>query len=230
METPDPKYLAPTSIIDSDHPEVAAFAAEAAGDATDPVEQAVRLYYAVRDGVRYDPYYPFYKPEHYRASNVLRGRRGFCIPKVSVLCAVARSRGIPARPAFADVRNHLATKQLLEFIGSDLFSYHGYVDLFLEGKWVKATPAFNKELCARHHVAPLEFDGRTDSVFQPYNERNKRFMEYVAYHGFYADIPVEEIVAAWEKTYGEERVRGWIRGYESAAQEHDFSTEDVVAP
>ena len=145
--TMDPAYLNPTAIIDSDHPRIVDYAREVAGEARDPVEQAVRIYYAVRDGIRYDPYYPFYLPEHYRASNVLASGRGYCVCKASLLCALGRSLGIPSRVGFATVRNHLATKQLIEFLGSDLFVYHGYTDFFLEGKWVKATPAFNKELC-----------------------------------------------------------------------------------
>ena len=60
------QYVEPTDIIDSDHPDIRAFAAERSAGATNPVGKAVCLYYAVRDGIRYDPYYPFYKPEHYR--------------------------------------------------------------------------------------------------------------------------------------------------------------------
>ncbi|MBP1727528.1 MAG: transglutaminase-like enzyme, predicted cysteine protease [Deltaproteobacteria bacterium] len=146
-------YLRPTAIMDSDHPAVQAYAREMVGDAADPVERAVRLYLAVRDDIRYDPYAPFYLPEHYQASKVLEGRRSFCIPKAALLCALGRAVGIPARIGFADVRNHLATRQLLDYLGSNLFVYHGYADLFLEGKWVKATPAFNRELCERHLAA-----------------------------------------------------------------------------
>ena len=208
------QYLEATDIIDSHHPEIRAFTEEKLAGAKDPVDRAVRLYYAVRDGIWYDPYYPFYKPEHYRASNVLKARRGFCIPKISLLCAAARAAGIPARSGFATVRNHLATRQLLEFIGSDIFTYHGYTEFFLEGKWVKATPAFNKELCDKHGVAPLEFDGREDSLFQPYSADRKKFMEYLEFHGTFADIPVTDIVHAFEKTYGLQRVRGWIESYE----------------
>lgn len=226
------EYLRPTAILDSDHPDVVAFAREAAGGASDPVEQAVRVYYAVRDGIWYDPYRPFHRPEHYRASLVLRDRRGFCIPKASLLTAAARALGIPARPGFATVRNHLATRQLLEFLGTDLFAYHAFVELYLEGKWVKATPAFNKELCARHGTDPLEFDGRHDSIFQEYGAGHRRFMEYVAFHGTRPDIPVDEIVAAWEERSGRVRVRGWIEAYErrAAAHEGSFDEEEVAAP
>jgi transglutaminase-like putative cysteine protease len=224
------QYLTATDIIDSDHPGIRAFAETRAGGAKDPIGKAVRLYYAVRDEIRYDPYMPFHLPEHYRASSVLNGGRGFCIPKVSLLCAAGRACGIPSRAGFADVRNHLATRQLLEYMGSDIFVFHGFTEFYLEGKWVKATPAFNAELCRRHGVAPLEFNGREDSVFQPYNDSRQRFMEYLAFRGTYADIPVREIVAAFGQTYGEERVRGWIESSEKygALRPGRFDEEDVV--
>lgn len=224
-------YLEPTAILDWKHPRVLAFAREAVGNAASSVEKAVRLYEAVRDGIRYDPYSPFYRPEHYQASEVLRRGRSFCIPKAGLLCALARSQGIPARVGFATVKNHLATKQLLEYLGSDLFVFHGYTDLFLEGRWVKATPAFNKELCLRHGIDPLVFDGQRDSLFHPYNKQQQRFMEYVAYHGEYADIPVQAILDAWKAAYGAQRFQGWIDAMESADPKafRHFEHEDVVS-
>jgi transglutaminase-like putative cysteine protease len=224
------QYLKATDIIDCNHPDIHAFAGAIAGNVTDPVEKAVRLYYAVRDEIRYDPYYPFYLPEHYRASAVLKLRRGFCIPKVSLLCAAGRASGIPTRAGFATVRNHLATQQLLEFLGSDLFVFHGFTEFFLEGKWIKSTPAFNRELCERHGVTPLEFNGREDSIFQPYNSANKRFMEYVEFHGSYPDIPVNEIVISFKNTYGKDRVQGWIEDFEKFGflRRGRFDNEDIV--
>jgi len=224
------RYLRATEIIDSDHPDVQAFAKENLGDSRDPADKAIRLYYAVRDGIWYDPYYPFFLPEHYRASNVLKGRRGFCIPKVSLLCAAGRASGIPSRAGFATVRNHLATRQLLDFLGSNIFTFHGFTEFFLEGKWVKATPAFNRELCQRHGVAPLEFNGREDSIFQPYSTDQRRFMEYIKFHGSFSDIPVRKIIRAFQKTYGRERVRGWIEifGRSGDIGRGRFDIEDVV--
>ena len=121
------------------------------------------------------------------------------------------------------------TAPLLDFLGSNLFVYHGFVEVFLEGKWVKATPTFNRELCQRHGVPPLEFNGREDSLFQPYNLENKKYMEYVAYHGTYSDIPIDTIVAAWKKAYGEERVERWIEMFAAreTASVGDFDKEDV---
>ncbi len=231
MEQDNSAYLLSTPIIDSEHASIVAYAKEAVKDAgPEPIAKAVKLYYAVRDVIWYDPYLPFYRPEHYRASNVLKQGRAFCVGKATLLCALGRACGIPSRVGFADVRNHLATRQLIEFLGSDLFVYHGFTELFLNGRWCKATPAFNIQLCKRHKVIPLEFDGYRDSIFQSYNAENRLFMEYVADHGTYADVPVDKIVAAWKKEYGAYRIQQWIEGYESSGGRsgRDFSEEDVV--
>jgi transglutaminase-like putative cysteine protease len=230
MKEQELQYLMPSAVIDSDQKEVRAFAFEVAGRSSDPVEIAVELYLAVRDGIRYDPYSPFYLPEHYRASFVLKRGRSFCVPKASLLCALARARKIPSRVGFANVRNHLVTKQLLSLMGTDLFVYHGFVELFLEGKWVKATPAFNRELCLRHAVPPLEFNGREDSLFQPFNLKSQKFMEYVEFCGIYADIPVAQIVEAWKEAYGKDRVEQWMIQFqmEEGQRLRQFEDEDLL--
>ena len=225
------KYLSPTPIIDSDNDLLVDYAMKSVkGSSNDPVSKAVKLYYAVRDVIWYDPYLPFYRPEHYQASNVLKKGRAFCVGKATLLCALGRVCGIPSRVGFATVRNHLATKQLIEFLGSDLFVYHGFTEFYLEDKWIKATPAFNIELCRKHKVIPLEFNGREDSIFHPFNSDKKLFMEYVDDHGTFDDIPVDKLVVAWEEVYGEDRVRQWIAGYEKSGGEtsRDFDKEQVI--
>jgi len=229
--SPGDEYLSPTFMIDSDHQEIASFARDLAGDIQDAAAKAVRLYYAVRDGIWYDPYRPFYLPEHYRASNVLKIGRGFCISKASLLCALGRACGIPSRVGFATVRNHLSTRQLTERMGSDLFVYHGFTEFHIKDRWVRATPAFNIELCRLHKVEPLEFNGSEDSIFHTYNTENQKFMEYVAYHGTYADIPVDEILAAWKGVYGKTRVEAWIEELKSSGGKellHSFDREEVI--
>lgn len=230
METVDRKYILPTKIIDSDHDAILAYAGDCTAGTDNPVEKAIRLYYAVRDRIWYDPYYPFYRSEDYRASKVLKSGRGYCVSKAALLCALGRACRIPSRVGFADVKNHLATRQLVERMGSDLFVYHGFTEFFLEDKWVKATPAFNIELCQRHQVAPLEFNGREDSVFHAFNSQQKPFMEYVGEHGSYADIPVAAILAAWRQAYGKQRVETWIRELERAkgTSKRDFFEEEII--
>ena len=220
MENEQQDYLASTPILNFDHPKVIDFAEESLKSIDrDPVAMAVAVYYAVRDGIRYDPYSPFYLPEHYRASSVLERGRGYCVGKAALLCALGRYCRIPSRLGFATVCNHLASKQLIAYLGSDRFVYHGYVEFYLNRRWVKATPAFNIELCGRYHVEPLDFDGHEDAVFHAYNREDKKYMEYLEDHGTYTDVPIDHILAAWEKEYGKQRVREWIRSHEATGGE-----------
>jgi transglutaminase-like putative cysteine protease len=194
-------YLRPGRAVDSDHPQVVRYARDAAAGAQGATAQAVALYYAIRDDFRYDPYRVELTDVGMRASTVLARGYGFCITKAALLAACCRVLEIPARLGFADVRNHLATQKLLDLLGTDLFVFHGYADLFLDGRWVKATPAFNLSLCEKFGVLPLEFDGASDSVFHPYDREGRRHMEYVADRGVYADVPVQEIRDSFASTY-----------------------------
>jgi transglutaminase-like putative cysteine protease len=193
--------LKPTYYLDAEHPTVGALAQDAIGAAVDDVDKAVRLYYAVRDGFLYDPYSVQSQPETCKASAVIARGRGYCVAKAVVLAAAARAAGIPARLGFADVRNHLATERLRRMMGTDIFYYHGFTELHLEGKWVKATPAFNIELCHKFGVLPLEFDGRSDSIFHPFDASNRRHMEYVNDRGSRVDLPFEELREAMARYY-----------------------------
>ncbi|MEQ9641090.1 MAG: transglutaminase family protein [Alphaproteobacteria bacterium] len=197
----DPAYLAPTPIIDSEHPDIVAFAAEAGGEAKDDRERAVNIYYAVRDRIRYNPYSMILTEDHFRASATLARGEGFCITKAALLAAVLRAAGIPSRLGFADVKNHLATQKLIDSMGTDLFAYHGYTDVWLDGRWVKATPAFNLSLCEKFRVLPLEFDGTEDSVFHPFDADGRKHMEYVRDRGVFADVPLREIKDCFEEIY-----------------------------
>ena len=194
------EYLSSARYIDSADPAVMAFSQKNAKGGSER-ERAVSLYYAVRDQIRYNPFLNFSDPEVFHASAVLKGGEGFCIGKASLLAACARAAGIEARVGFADVKNHLTTPRLAEMMGSDLFVYHGYTDLRIDGKWVKATPAFNLALCTRFRVKPLEFDGRTDSIFHPFDQDDRRHMEYLRDRGVYADVPVDEIQRAFREAY-----------------------------
>jgi transglutaminase-like putative cysteine protease len=193
--------LAPTRFIESTAPEVVRFARETVGDARSDVERGVMLYYAVRDDIRYDPYRITLGEECFRATTVLRERAAFCIPKAILLAAAARAVGIPAALGFADVKNHLTTRKLRDAMGSDLFVYHGYALLRLEGRWVKATPAFNLSLCERFGVQPLEFDGRNDALLHPFDAQNRKHMEYVNDRGVFADFPLQEVASSFRSHY-----------------------------
>jgi len=193
--------LSSARFIDSDHPLVIDFAERWRGASRDPREQAVNLYRAVRDEIRYNPYVFSADHDTLKASHALAAGESYCVPKALLLAACARHCGIPARIGLADVRNHLSTPRLIEMLRSEVFAMHGYTELFLEGRWVKATPAFNLALCRMFKVAPLEFDGRTDSVFHPFNAKGERYMEYLVDHGQFDDLPVELFFAHLRQCY-----------------------------
>jgi transglutaminase-like putative cysteine protease len=194
-------YLTATPIVDADHPAVAAFARKHAGPGADPRERAVALYYAVRDGIRYDPYTIDLSVEGLAASTTLAAGRGWCVTKAALLAAACRAMGIPARLGFADVRNHLSTARMRSLMATDVFHWHGYTTLWLAGVWVKATPAFNVELCERFRLAPLEFDGRQDSLYHPFDLDGRRHMEYLHHRGEFADVPLEAIRETFRQAY-----------------------------
>jgi len=142
-----------------------------------------------------------FDPGAFLASTIASMSAAFCVQKAILMTAACRAQGIPCRLGFADVRNHLASPKLLEQMGTDLFVFHGYCQLSLDGRWVKATPTFNRELCERFGVKPLEFDGTADALFHEFDQRGRRHMEYVRYHGVFADLPFERMVAAMHEAY-----------------------------
>ena len=214
------EYLKPGVFIDSDHPAVRAFT-EKSLEGTGPtaINRAVTLYYAVRDGLRYDPYSMSMDEGNFVASNIAKRKSAFCIPKAILLTACARAAGIPARIGYADVRNHLCSPKLkAAMAGNDLFMYHGYVEMYLVGQWVKSTPAFNQELCEKVGIEALGFNGRDDSMMHPFDIAGRQHMEYVQDHGHFFDHPHERIQATFKEVYGDlDIVLGGMKG--------DFSAE-----
>lgn len=208
MVTSDPlpeDCLASMTYVDSAHPDVSGFAERVCRDAGATIDRdrAVALFLAVRDGIRYDPYAVGGGPESYRASSVVHQAVAYCIPKAVLLSAACRAVGIPTRVAFADVRNHLQSAKLLERMGTDVFAFHGYSELWLGGRWLKVSSAFNRELCDRFGTRVLEFDGEHDALMHPFDREGNRHMEYVRERGSYADLPLDEIMVGLAEFYGD---------------------------
>ena len=84
----------------------------------------------------------------------------------------------------------MAAERLIKKFGTNELSPHGMVHIFLNGKWLKASPSFNSSLCHKFKVKPLEFDGVSDSYLQQYNSEGTRFMEYTDDYGHFADVPL----------------------------------------
>lgn len=196
------EFICATETIESTHPAIVRFAQLQAADAGRDIEQGVRLFYAVRDGIRYDPYRIDLTIAGMKASTTLGVGHGWCVSKAILLAACCRSLGIPARLGFADVRNHLSTERLRQRMQTDIFFWHGYTEMLLGGRWVKATPAFNIELCDKFDLLPLEFDGLSDSLYHPFDASGNRHMEYVNSRGAYSDLPLESIIRTFRQEYG----------------------------
>ena len=197
-----PEYMQPTEFFDFDVEAVREFAFETVRDAATAREKAVKLFYAVRDGIRYDPYSISMDRETYKASHVLAAKSGFCLPKANLLIACARATGIPAGVGLSDVLNHLCTERLRRMMGGrELFLHHGYAVLHIDGKWVKAAPAFNIELCEKFGVLPTEFDGESSALLQEYDAAGRHHMEYVTDHGIWSDFPFDRVMEDFRSYY-----------------------------
>ena len=184
------KYLKETAYLNYSAKEIQDLIEPFKNKGLTPVEIAKQVYLLVRDGYRYDPYTISIDKNHYIASNLAVKTKGHCIDKAIILIAALRGLGIPARLRLAKVTNHIAVERLTERFGTNVLTPHGMAEVYLNGKWVKATPAFNKELCILCKVAPLEFDGETDSMFQEYNQEGAAFMEYLEDYGTFDDVPL----------------------------------------
>jgi transglutaminase-like putative cysteine protease len=194
----DRVYLAPAEYVDSDHPAIIALARKA-GDAP-PAEKARRYYLAARE-IRYDPDLDYSDPETYRASSVLRAGAGYCVGKAALFAALCRAGGIPARVAFGDVTNHLSSEKLREKMGTNYFAWHGFTEVKLGDRWIKASPTFNSTLCSRFGVAPLDFDGSSDALLQAYDAEGRTFMRYEVLHGAFHDVPAKFLMREMARLY-----------------------------
>jgi transglutaminase-like putative cysteine protease len=188
-------------VIDSDSEVVKRNAGWVTEDHDSQRKKARKLFYFVRDRIKYNPYLALSSIDDYRASETLQRGEGFCIQKAVALTALARAVGIPARLGFSDIVNHLAPKKLVEMMRTNVFVYHGYSELWLNGRWVKATPAFNIEMCKKFDVEPVEFDGVKDATFHKWNRKGELHIEYIKYHGTSADLPFKEIAKAFREVY-----------------------------
>ena len=181
-------------------------------------KRAVAVYYAIRDGILYDPYSADISVAGLKATTVLEERRGWCVSKAILLAACCRALGIPARLGYADVLNHLSTEKLRQRMKTNVFYWHGYTALYLDERWVKATPAFNIELCEKFGLKPLEFNGRDDSIYHAFDQAGNRHMEYLHDRGQFLEPPIEAMRRTFDEYYP-----GWPDI--SDATEADFGGE-----
>jgi hypothetical protein len=184
-----------TDFLDHESAAVRQFVERAlADDELSPEQSAVRLYYAVRDGIFYEIYNADLSPSGLKASTIIGAGSGMCLHKSIVFAAAVRAIGIPSRLVLTDVRNHITSERLRRFIGGDVFHFHCLTAIHLDHRWIRTTPVFNEKLCQLYGMAPLEFDGKTDSLHHPCDEQGKKYMEFVREHGSFDDLPYEQVI------------------------------------
>ncbi|MEX2483576.1 MAG: transglutaminase-like domain-containing protein [Brumimicrobium sp.] len=193
------EYLIETDYLDFSSPAVKELVKPFI-DIENSKEKAIKLYYEVRDKFLYDPYHLNLRHEYLKASVILKKNRAWCVEKSIVLAAALRAVGIPARLGYGIVVNHIGVEKLTSYLKREEIVFHGYVDVFIEGKWVKTTPAFDEKVCKLSGVPPLDWDGKTDAMFQAYSG-DKKFMEYIHFYGTFPDVPVELMNAEMKKYY-----------------------------
>jgi transglutaminase-like putative cysteine protease len=187
------EYLKPTPVFDADSESIREKAREITQDYENDIEKAKALFYFVRDKIEYNLYVKKHMPEHFQASNTLARGKGYCVQKAVLLVSLARAAGIPAQLGCAKIRNHLVPQKVLDILQSNIFPWHGYANLYLDGKWVKATPAFDLNMCQKYGFIPVEFDGSTDAMFPAFNREGKPHIEYLLDRGPFDDVPLPEI-------------------------------------
>jgi transglutaminase-like putative cysteine protease len=193
------KYLVETEIMDFSHPLFDLFIDDILSESTQ-LEQILALYLKVRDGFLYDPYHLDLRPPGLKASHVLGKKRAWCVEKAIVFAAGARKLGVPSRLGYAIVKNHIGVEKLESYLKRPEIVFHGYVEVYLNDKWVSCTPAFDQRICRLSKVPPLDFDGINDSMFQAFADGNK-YMEYVHYYGTFDDVPVQLMNDEMQKYY-----------------------------
>jgi transglutaminase-like putative cysteine protease len=193
--------LSSTFYIDTETADIVSAAAETTAGLSSDREKASALFYLVRDKIKYNPYTFTPDKNSLIASRIMKKGEGYCVQKAVLYAALARAAAIPCRLGFANVKNHLTTPRLKELMGSDIFVFHGYNSVFVDGKWLKATPTFDIGLCERFGVRPLEFDALNDAVFHEFDVSGRKHMEYIHDYGTFSDLPYDLMMSELAKNY-----------------------------
>ena len=204
-------FLEPAPGIQCEHPEVFKLARQVARGSKGDVEAARRLFEFARDTVRYSVRVPFWELEEFLALNTLARGRGFCVQKAALLCALARSLGIPSRLGFADIQNHQVRGPLAELVPGGVIHHHCFLEWFVGGRWLKATPSFDRGLSRQLGWRLVEFDPQADALLPATDLEGQPHISYLRYHGWRLGVPLEEFMAVTVEHYGAGIVEGWKR-------------------
>lgn len=202
-------YLAPAPGVSCEEPELFDLARSIVRGSKNDIEAAVKLFYWVRDRIRYSAYVPFWDLRHYHASTVIGRGCGYCVQKSALLAALCRSLGFPTRLTFVDIENNLLGSNLADYLETKIMTFHCYAEIFLGGKWVKATPTFERELCESLGWKVVEFNGRDNAMLPAEALDGRPHIRYLRTHFTSAGIPLDRILESWVAFYGEQRMADW---------------------
>lgn len=202
-------YLEPSGGVDSASPRIIELSSYLTRGAETPTRKASALFNFVRDTIRYIPYAPFDKLEHYEGEQTLDRGYGFCTQKSSLLIALARAASIPARFHFADLLNHNMPGRLGWVLGTNRMVYHTYVEMHLGGSWCKATPSFEAPLCQKMGWRLVEFDGSSDATLHATDLLGRPHIEYLLDRGTRPAVPLDDMLTTWADEYGLSTLDRW---------------------
>jgi transglutaminase-like putative cysteine protease len=203
------RYLRATPTIDADNETIREAATRLTTGCLSDQQRAMKLFYFVRDQIRYNIYMVSVFIEDFRASRIMEWGRGYCVQKAVLLAALGRASGIPSRLVFAKIKNHKLPAQILEMTGTNIFPRHGYNQFFLDGKWVSAAATFDKELCEKNGLPTVEFDGRSNAVLPERDLQGEPFIEYVEKFTPRDDLPFAWIARRLSAMVGPDK-RPWF--------------------
>lgn len=202
-------FLKATPTIDVGHERIIETASKVTRGCSNDEEKAIRLFYFVRDSIKYSFHMISVFIEDFRASRILEWGQGYCVQKAVLLAALGRAAGVPSRLVFAKIRNHKAPAQILEKIGTPIFPRHGYNQFFLNGRWVSAAATFDKELCERNRLPTVEFDGKNDAILPKKGLKGEPYIDYVEKFPPREDLPFDWIVEKISQILGPDK-RPWL--------------------
>lgn len=202
-------FLMPTVTLDCDHPDIERTATDLIANCKDDTDKAVRLFYFVRDEIRYSPYMISVFLEDFKASRVLGWKKGYCVQKAVLLAAMGRTAGIPSRLVFAKIKNHLMPQHVLALTKTNILPRHGYTQFLLKGRWINLAPTFDKALSEKNDLPLVEFDGENHAVLPSLNRKGEPWIEYIEKFSPHADLPFDWIVEKTSQLVGKDK-RSWL--------------------
>lgn len=199
--TLDPeRCLGATPFIESAAPAIRVGARGCVRGAMTEPARAAALFRFVRDEIAYE-FLARLHSDDYRATRVLAERRGFCVRKAVLLCALGRAAGIPTALALCDLRDGTLPERLVRALGTDTMFHHGLNAFYLEGRWLLADASLSPDVVRRRRYRPVDFDGAGDALSARTTLDGAPHAEYLQFHGLFDDLPFEQTIGALKHGY-----------------------------